>query len=251
MRNYKLDEKDLYVCRTSTKGTQAKYERNGYFYKVNSIGNEGLTEHIVSRFIRCTDIPERLQVYYEYCSINGKLGCRSKNFLRDNESFVSMETLYNRLTGYTNLANRLMSLSSSKDRLIYLIEMANTVNVPNFDWYLKALMQIDLVIQNVDRHTHNFGVVFNARNGRYRIPPIFDNGMSLNTDCGAIPKVSCTLSGSFEEQVVAFGYPVSKAFSVDFSKLSIELNNMIKEYGYTRELQTLHDRIKVYGDIFK
>ena len=41
------------------------------------------------------------------------------------------------------------------------------------------LAVVDCLVGNVDRHTRNFGLFFNAVTGRYEIPLLFDNGMGL------------------------------------------------------------------------
>ena len=98
MRNYKLDKKYLIGSKRISKGAQKKYFIDGYYYKVNNNGNEGLTEYLV----------------------------------------------------YT---------------------------------------------------------------GKFRMAPLFDNGNSLDTDRTG-NNASCTIGGSFEKQVLAFGFPVKASFKI-------------------------------------
>ena len=80
--------------------------------------------------------------------------------------------------------------------------------------------------------------------------PVFDNGRSLCTDHSNFT-ASCTLSGSFEEQVTAFGYSVKTCFSIDYDGLYDELESVEKRYGAGIEIITLRNRLKEYEDIFR
>ena len=40
----------------TSEGTQIKYKKNGYWYKKDSRGNEGLTEYLVSELMRYTSL---------------------------------------------------------------------------------------------------------------------------------------------------------------------------------------------------
>jgi hypothetical protein len=69
---------------------------------------------------------------------------------------------------------------------------------------------------NVDRHTHNCGIIVDSSGKVFRFPPLFDNGRSLNTD--RADGSSCTLSGSFTKLVTVFGYPIRPAFTFNKEK---------------------------------
>lgn len=43
-------------------------------------GNEGRAEYLVSKFMQFTTLQEKEFISYEEGTINGKSGCRSKNF---------------------------------------------------------------------------------------------------------------------------------------------------------------------------
>ena len=57
MRKYILDKKYRIYSKSITKGTQEKYLRNNYYYKVNKLGNEGLVEYLVSEILKCSNLP--------------------------------------------------------------------------------------------------------------------------------------------------------------------------------------------------
>lgn len=252
MRNYVIGEEYKYDGRTVTKGTQKKYYRNGYFCKVNSVGNEGITEYIVYNVLKNSSLSKNMVVPYEYCMINGKLGCRSKSFLIGGRQFVTMSTLNERACGTDDISDRLMSIDNANGRLEYLLNIAEMAGIPReqFRIYLKVLLNIDLLIENVDRHAHNYGVVYDSISKRYSVAPIFDNGYALETARNG-NKTACTISGSFEEQVVAFGYPIKPAFIINYPAAYRELGRIEKEYGRRIEIETMRKRLENYKGIFK
>jgi len=252
MKDYNIEKKYRIYSKTTTQGTQEKYLKNEYYYKINSIGNEGLVEYLVSVILKHSNLSKNMYIPYEYCKINGKLGCRSYNFLLPNEEFITMNSLYKKVTGKNNLSDYLMYLGSASKRLEYLLDIAKICGICTQDFrnYLNILIQLDLLIQNTDRHVHNYGVIYNNEKLNFRIPPIFDNGHSLNTDASK-SEVSCTISGSFEEQIIAFGYPIQPIFQLNYEKLFKELDNIRLIYGNTRELNVLYERLYKYQNIFK
>lgn len=248
MRQYTLERNYRLLSKITPKGTQQKYYRNGYFYKT---GNEGLAEHLCSKVLSFSSLPESAYVKYEYCGINGKLGCRSKTFLKPSEEFITINTLFIAATGYTNIADYLFSLSSASVRLNYVLDLVASFGVDReiYRRYLNTILQFDMLVANTDRHPHNYGIVRNNKTNSYRVPPLFDNGCSLNTNRLG-DYTSCTISGSFEEQVKAFGYPVKPCFTINYKRLFADLNTFEKTYGKSIELKTLKYRLWKYEDIF-
>lgn len=78
-------------------GNQIKFLKDEYWYKINDVGDEGLAEELTSVILSCSNM--RNHVKYERCEINGKPGCRSKNFLGEGESFISLRRLYQHYCG--------------------------------------------------------------------------------------------------------------------------------------------------------
>ena len=87
MRDCRLSPAALVMVQGSSKGTQPKYYEDGYWYKVNNVGYEGLAERLASMLHSHSNIKNFVE--YEQCMINGRPGCRSKNFVQENESFIS------------------------------------------------------------------------------------------------------------------------------------------------------------------
>lgn len=232
-----------------TKGSQVKYLKDGYFYKLNKHGNEGLTEYLVYTLLKHSTLAKELVLSYEYCYINKKLGCRSGNFLSADECFYTMEHLFSTVTGKHGLAEVLASFSSAAERLEYILDIIESLGFPRQDYrnYMQVLMQVDLLAENCDRHVHNYGLIF--KDGVFRLPPVFDNGLSLKTDREKY-SAACTLSGSFIEQVTVFGFPVEPAFLINYDTLLPELENIKLVHGDKTEIKVLENNLQEYKDIF-
>jgi len=251
MNEYHISSKFRYSGGYTSRGAQEKYKKDDYFYKINKCGNEGFTEYLVSRLLSHSTLSRGSYVSYEYCKINNRLGCRSKNFLGAVEEFMSMDSLYMRLYGVKGLSDYLASLGSSAARLNFILDLVGRYgfNRGSYYQYLNILLQLDMLILNTDRHGHNYGLVYNRVSNTFRLPPIFDNGLSLGTDrtgnCA-----SCTISGSFTEQVIAFRYPVNPCFKLSYKEVLSDLNRISKLYGNKFEIEKLRVQLDAYKGLF-
>ena len=252
MHSYNLDNKYRYYSKTITKGTQEKFYKDNYYYKINKCGNEGFTEYLISRLLKHSSLSDNSFVDYEYCKINGVYGCRSKSFLYDSsEEFVSINSIYIRLTGDYDLADKLATFSNAQERLSFVLSIIDSFgfSVNLYRQYLNILVQLDLLICNTDRHVHNYGIIYNRLTNMFRLAPIFDNGLSLGTDRDKHPS-SCTLSGSFTDQVIAFGYPIQPTFKLNYTELYRDLSRIEKLYGKHSEVDNLRINLARYKSIF-
>ena len=251
MINYELSDKYIVFGKTTSKGTQKKYFIDSYYYKVNKSGNEGFVEYLVSRILHFSTLPVDSYVYYEFCKINNELGCRSKNFLSSTEEFLTINTLWRNYTGMSNLSEELFSLRDAKTRLDYILNFIQSMDIDSYLFrdYLETILQLDMLILNSDRHFHNFGIIRDVKSKCIRMAPIFDNGLSLCTNRDVNPN-SCTISGSFEEQVTAWGYPIKAKFKIDYDLLSKDLIEIEKIYGNKYELTVLRNQLKRYKSLF-
>ena len=145
MRNYKLNEKYRIYSKSVSKGTQVKYRKDEYYYKVNKNGNEGFTEYLVSRLLVNSTLNPLTYTRYEYCKINDVLGCRSKSFMSDSEEFVSISRIYQKQTGYNNLSDYLYTFENAQERLNYILQLVSGVGFSKeiYRVYLNILVQLD------------------------------------------------------------------------------------------------------------
>ncbi len=94
-----LTENELYDDgRNSSKGNQLKWKKNGFWYKADYTGYEGLAEYIVSHLLKYSDLTPDEYVLYETEEIKYKntvmLGCKSQDFLKSNEQLITVERIF-------------------------------------------------------------------------------------------------------------------------------------------------------------
>ena len=237
MEEYKIDKEFLVLSAASSKGTQVKYYKDGYWYKTNNVGNEGLAEELTSKVLSCSNVDYFVQ--YERCKINGMLGCRSKNFLKKGNSFITFQRLYQNYVG-GELNDKVKSLNSVKERYDYLVNFVKEVTGLDCSDYLRNTFSLDLLIRNPDRHFHNLGVIM-SEDATYGIAPIFDNGQGLAQNFNITPPYltieekdeklyAASISGSFEAQVSAAGNILKIDYERLFDILQNYDNSIAKEF---------------------
>lgn len=249
MNNYILSPSALVMVAGSSKGTQNKYYDNGYWYKLNSKGYEGLSEYLVSKLLSCSSIENFVE--YEECSINGRSGCRSKNFLEPSEAFMSFQRLFDIYHGGA-LAETIIPFNEVSERIEYVksfIKEAVGFDVSN---YLSKILTLDMLTLNTDRHFNNLGIIINQDTGKCKEAPIFDNGAALLSSFAEfypddtieenIEKThSMPFSSNFELQAKECGI----GFSLDYDKLERVLSNESK----SRALEVLRFQINRYKNV--
>lgn len=168
---------DEYLVRTSgtSDGTQDKYFYNDLWYKLDRYGGEGLAETAASMILKESGLAPELFVEYNPCLINGKYGCYSKNFLKENESFITLYRLYKNVSG-RDLAT-VCSKMDYDDAIEYVLNFVKEQTHLDIREYLANTFCLDMLILNEDRHFNNLGLIFNETN--FRPAPIFDNGKSF------------------------------------------------------------------------
>ncbi|MCR5358208.1 MAG: HipA domain-containing protein [Lachnospiraceae bacterium] len=107
-------------------------------------------------------------------------GVYSDNFELDGYTFLSFEGILERMHRSSNEDEfiRFDAISKLKWCASRLCE-ASGIQYEETVRYMIDLAVLDCLIGNIDRHTRNFGLFYNACTGKYSIPPAFDNGMGL------------------------------------------------------------------------
>lgn len=210
---------DEYLVRTSgtSDGTQDKYCKDDYWFKLDRHGGEGLAEAAASIILRESGLAPEFFVDYKPCLINGKNGCYSKSFLSEDESFVTFYRLYKNATS-RDLAT-VCSKMDYDDAIEYVINFVKTQTGLDIHEYLANTFCLDMLILNEDRHFNNLGIIYNGTS--FRPAPIFDNGKSF-------------LIGNQKE-----GKAYAKAFSPSFKT----------NYDYLKKYRTLKISTEIIGII--
>lgn len=204
--------------RQSSKGNQLKWFSNGFWYKADYMGYEGLAERTVSTLLEKSSLREREYVRYvtEQISYHGQIfnGCRSRNFLEEGEQLITLERLFQNQY-HVSLYQAIYRIPEVKDRVHFLVSQTEQITgLKDFGIYLNKMLTIDAMFLNEDRHTHNIAVIL-REDGSYRLCPFFDHGGSLLSDTrmdypmegelyGLMDKVQAkTVSPDFTEQLDA------------------------------------------------
>ncbi|WP_407425219.1 hypothetical protein [Treponema sp.] len=168
---------DTFLVRTSgtSDGTQDKFFKNGLWFKLDRYGGEGIAECVASIILEECGLESSKFVKYTPCLINGRSGCYSKNFLNEDEAFITLYRLYKNVTG-RDLAD-VCSKMDYDDAIEYVINFVKQQTALDIHEYLANTFALDKVILNDDRHFNNMGIVYNGVD--FKTAPIFDNGKSF------------------------------------------------------------------------
>lgn len=200
--------------RRSSKGNQMKFERDGFWYKTDYLGYEGLAEYVVSLLLSFSTLGKDEFIRYdlEQISYHGNVfhGCRSRDFL-DGWQLITLERLLEQTYGQ-GMSRIVYSIPDHQERLKTLVNLLNGATGLDFGVYMSQTLTVDTFFLNEDRHSHNLAVLTNDRH-EYRYCPIFDNGAALMSDTSLeyplhqdplrmIPRVKPkTFCESFDEQL--------------------------------------------------
>lgn len=250
LNNYILSPEAISMVSGSSKGTQTKYYDNGYWYKTNKVGSEGTAEYLASIVLSCSNIEDYVE--YEKCKINDKMGCRSRNFLSLDETYVSLQRLYDLYIG-GELTDYIYTMSEVKDRISAVVEFVKNVTGLDMYDYLSKMMSFDALILNTDRHFHNIGVVCNTSTNTYRFAPVFDNGNALLSNYTEFPfdvpinkNIENVIGKPFAANLEYQAYCFSYGLKIDYEKLDERLS---KEPD-SRCLKVLYKQLDRYQRLF-
>lgn len=224
---------DEYLVRTSgtSDGTQDKYYKDGLWFKLDRYGGEGLAETIASLILKESGLAPNLFVEYKPCLINGKNGCYSKNFLKEQESFITLYRLYKNVTG-RDLAT-VCSKMDYDDAIEYTVNFIKEHTKLDIREYLANTFYLDMLILNEDRHFNNLGLIFDEK--KFHIGPIFDNGKSF-----LIGNKKAKDCKNLEEKI---SHAYAKVFSPSFQTNY----NYLKKYCTLKVNPELLDKIEKSG----
>ncbi|MBF8984877.1 hypothetical protein IZY60_15150 [Lutibacter sp. B2] len=174
-----VKSRDTYIT-TASKGDQSKWKVGNKWVKADTQGFEGLAEEFTSLFLSC--IQNIGYVPYHTCYIkkdNKEIlrGCYSEDmFKNENEIFVTIHKLYEQ---HGLIFEDTLKGKPTKDRIIETIKYIKKYYNVDITKYLVEILYIDKLIWNEDRHPSNLGLIKNIETGKYRVTPIFDNGLAF------------------------------------------------------------------------
>lgn len=224
---------------TSSKGTQEKWYRDGFFYKRDNYGGEEEAEFLVSQLLLLQSFDDF--VYYE--KVDRDL-CRSRDFVSIGGSFITFYR-YLQSRGMSDVEiNRVGSLSAENQYSFIVSQLMELGFTKSYlDYTFSRLFEIDMLVLNVDRHWNNFGLLYDYT-GNCRLLTLFDFGYSLGvTFPSTTPNhiiirksKSSTVSKSFTKQV-----GVVPPYRLNIPSRFIEF---LEQRG-SREAKIFRSRVKV------
>lgn len=173
----------------TSKGDQPKWQLDGNWYKADHMGYEALTEVLVSRLLKQSNVPDFVEYEPVLIRYQGKEipGCASKNFRRKDEMLVPFERLHRAYKGQ-GLAAGLGGINEPQERIRYTVDfIEQTTGLTGVGEYLTFLLELDSFFLNEDRHTNNLAVIRDEKTKGFRLCPIFDNGLALLSDVHDYP----------------------------------------------------------------
>lgn len=196
MKTVVLTPKDKLITKTSSKGSQAKWQVGDCWYKQDLVGYESAGEILASRVAHLLNLDMPI-VDYSPCYLKLPtgtfLGCESKSFLAEGDTEITAQRLLEGDIGY-----HLARVASPMEQLHFLLDRH-----PNLADQLSCLLQFDRIIRNHDRHLHNIVI----RNLSEIV--VFDNGDSCTADITYDYPISATHQ---EILSVTISKPLMKSF---------------------------------------
>jgi len=264
-----FDQQIKQLDRHSSKGNQLKWENDGFWYKADYTGYEGLAEYVVSQLLQYSSLKPDEFVRYEIEEIKYKnrffIGAKSKSILQNGWQIITLERLFSVRFG-ESLYTSIWNIDNTKDRILFLCEQMKRITGRNdFGPYLVKLLTIDAFFLNEDRHTHNIAVLMNEM-GEIQYCPIFDNGACLLADTKMdyplgediyqlIDSVKAkTVDTDFVEQVSAVDALFGQQIKFSFTKEIVEkiLDNALAYSTEERERvkRVIFEQMRKYSYLF-
>lgn len=257
MRCFEVSADDSFNLSSTSKGNQSKWFKDNLYIKADSMGYEGIAEVLVSELLLHTHADYNF-INYFLCDIrsNGRTlsGCYSVNYLKENESFISLYRLLQ--LKYNDLGTELKKYKG-KELVSFVIEEIKQISGVDITDYLGFTFKLDALILNEDRHLNNINLIYDSGKGVYRLAPVFDNGLSLLSDTRDYPLLenigrninhvkSKPFSTSFKKQV---SYIDSDLLVIDFDALDKVLHDnadlfVSDEYRRARQVLVMQLRSK-------
>ena len=252
----------------TSKGDQPKWQVKGKWYKADHMGYEALAEIVVSQLLTRSNVHDFVLYQPVWIEYQGRelRGCKSENFREKGKMLVPLERLHRAYQGQ-GLAQTLGRMSGPKERIQYTADFVEEVTgLSKVGQYLTTLLELDAFFLNEDRHTNNLAVIRNEDGDKFRLCPIFDNGLALLSDLHDYPRdadiYACIgavqakpFSRTFDKQVEAanelYGSHLKLSFrKKDVTELLESLQGFYSEGLLRRVERIIFEQMRRYGIYF-
>lgn len=143
-------------------------------------------------------------VDYKLIKEEGRPLSLCKNFVTAETEFVP-----------ANLIRNVLPKSNNDNEYTHFLKCAEKLEIPNVKEHIDALMTIDFIIENTDRHYGNFGFIRDVNTLKFIGPaPVFDSGTSLwcdslNTEIGTWQKAMPFKENHQKQQQLISSYNIN------------------------------------------
>ena len=257
------------VSYATSKGNLPKWHINNYWYKTDAFGYESLSECLISDLLKYSNIYEYVEYEILKCIYNGekKNFSKSENFLRENDNLITFYRLYFIETG-KELSKEIYNYSDIGDRIRFVVEeIEQCSKCKKIGQILTSILEMDMLFLNEDRHFNNFALIRDTNNKRFRMAPVFDNGLCFLSDLNEykmendiyknIDKVKGKpFSTSLEEQCEAAEALYGTILKFNFTKRDVDSElEKYKDY-YSEEViervrRVVFEQMRRYPYLFK
>lgn len=272
MKKFNLDAySPLHKTGHTSKGDQRKWRIDDFWYKADYMGYEGLSEALISRLLKRSKVSwgfvnyDSIIIEYHGEKIHG---CVSENFLKEHELLLPVEKLYRRYTG-ESLAVKLSEFTEVSEKIQYMVTTIEEITqISGFGQYITAMLEIDAIFLNEDRHTNNIAVIYNEKTQQYAVSPFFDQGLCLFSDITQDYPLGCSIEAcmerieakpfcsEFDIQLDAAEelYGVQVQFGFSYADVETEMKEISEQYPKEvcqRVLELLRIQMRKYAYLFR
>ena len=172
-----------FLNQTTLKGNQEKFEENGFYYKIDNLGYESISEALVSE-LECY-ITDFFHVDYYLCQVDNGEGvvldaCKSKSFLEKGMLEKSLFSIVKMAIKRGDVPIEVLGKYQGKDLVNKVLDIVYNATELDAKEYIGKMLYLDYITLNDDRHLNN--ITFSLKDGVWGFIPVYDNGGSLLSD---------------------------------------------------------------------
>lgn len=198
---------------STSKGNQIKMKVDNIWYKMDYLGYEGLAEYLSSNLLASTNIKDYVRYDMTEMVLNGKVynGCKSEDFLKEDEEIVTADKLFKSFTGMSAAEFIRQEKSLTGQISSFVDKVEEITGIKGYGQELTRILEWDGFILNDDRHFNNIAFTYNSRTKKFAPCTLFDNGAAFLSDMRYDYPLEKNTYGLISSAT-------SKPFSEDFDK---------------------------------
>ena len=152
-----------------------------------------------------------------------------------------------------NLSERILLINRVEDRISFVKQFVADRTGIDCTAYLSALLSLDMLSLNTDRHFHNLGIIANRLTGAFQTAPVFDNADALLSNYDRFPPDEdlSSLIASAYAQPFSSGHEIqAKAAGLTLHIEYDKLNKLLDAEPPSRAVTVLRHQLEKYKSVF-